>query len=121
MIRTPEETRDEIQSLIDSNEWWVLVDVGKSKLPRIIKERYYSDAAFDDFRMLLGPDLAYQPTAFFIMSKSRMNAAELAGCVSEAGGERLPAALYEKRSFLFSPKIASPTALANAFYDWLKP
>ena len=117
---THEDTRNLIQEVIDSGEWWVLVDVGKSELPRIIRERYYEDGASADFRMLLGPDLAYQSVAFFIMHKTRMDASELADCVRDAGGEALPPALYDKRPFLFSPKSDSPTALAIAFYDWIR-
>ncbi len=117
---THEDTRDQILDFIESNEWWILVDVGQSELPRIIRERYYADGASNDFRMLLGPELAYQNVAFFIMQKGRMSAAELATCVADAGGEALPAALYDKRPFLFSPKSDSPTALVVAFYDWLR-
>lgn len=120
MIRTQEETRQEIEELIETNDWWILIDVGKSELPWIIKEHFYADCDRDEFRMLLGPVLAYQPVAFFILSKRRMNAEELARCVAEAGGESLPPALYEKRPFLFSPRTPTPTALANAFYDWLE-
>ncbi len=123
MIRTienHEDTRQHLQDIIESNDWWVLVDNGRSELPRIICERHYANGASADFRMLLGPDLAYQPSAFFVMRKSRMSAEDLSDCVRAAGGELLPAGVYEKRPFHFSPKGSCPTAVVVAFYDWIR-
>jgi len=119
MAVTHEDTRRLILQLLDSGEWWVLIDVGRSELPRVIQERHYADDPGDGFRLVLGPELAYQPLAFFLMRKSAMTAAELSKCVSDAGGEALPAALFEQRSFLFSPRRDAPAVLVDAFYRWL--
>lgn len=119
MATTEERTREEVRQLLDSGDWWVLVDTGKSTLPGIIESRHYAGAT-EDFRLILGPDLAGQHVSFFAMRRGRMSAQDLAAALAEAGGDLLPAVSYEKRRLLFSPRGEAPTALILAVYDWLR-
>jgi hypothetical protein len=117
---TDDEIRHLILSRLDSNEWWLLVDVGESELARVIHARHYDSSPEGDFELILGPKLGYYEPAFYLMRKTRMSAAELASCVAEAGGEGLPASSYETRPFLFAPRKTAPSVLVEQFYRWLE-
>ena len=121
MARTQKETREFLRDHIRSGEWWVLVDVGTSDLPRLIERRYYPDNGHSgDFQLIIGPDLAgHSPVAFFLMRRTRMKSLDLAQCVKEVGGESLPPELFDRRPFFFSPRNSAPNALALAVNDWL--
>ena len=115
-----EGVRQLILTRLESDDWWVLVDIGESDLAALIHDRHYGQGAAGDFELLLGPRLGYFTPAFYSMRKTRMSAADLARCVADAGGEALPDAAYEQRAFLFAPRRTAPAVLVEQFYDWLE-
>jgi hypothetical protein len=119
MALSNDDIRNLILARLDSNEWWLVVDIGESELARVIQDRHYRLDTEGDFELIIGPELGYFVPAFYLMRRSRMSAAELASCVSDAGGETLPVSAYEQRSFLFAPRRTAPSVLVERFYEWL--